>query len=223
MRQSHLYLARRILSGLAIEIAAGGRGRRRGIGHFAGVGGGAAHMRKADAEFGRHHLRDLGIQALAHFRAAMIYQHRAIGIDMHQCARLVVVHHIERDAEFGGRQRQPFLQHWTVGIEGAHSVTTLAIVAACRQFSDKCMNDVVFDRHAVMRGIACCHSIKIQFANIEGVLAQLAGDIVDDVLDHDCTLRPAEPAEGGVGLGIGFAGHGANFDVAQIVGVVDVA
>ena len=42
------------------------------------------------AELRRDDLRDLGVQALPHLCAAVIQQHRAVGVDVHQRAGLVV-------------------------------------------------------------------------------------------------------------------------------------
>ena len=227
LRQPRFDLACRILPCLAIEIAAGGCRRRGGIRNFARIGGGAAHVMEADAELGRHHLCNLGIQALPHLRAAMIYQHRAVGVDVHQRAGLIVMNHIERDAELRRRECQPFPEHRTFRIEDPHRLAAFAIVAACLQFSDEFMNNIVFNGHAVVRGVAFrivgAVAIKIQFSYVERIFIHLAGDIVDDVFHHDCALRATETAEGGVGLGVGLAGHGADIDVAQVVGVVDMA
>ena len=49
-------------------------------------------MRMADSgnpELGRHHLRHLDVQALAHFRAAVIQQHRAVDVHLQQRAGLI--------------------------------------------------------------------------------------------------------------------------------------
>jgi hypothetical protein len=40
--------------------------------------------RAGDAQFVRHHLRHLGVQALAHLGAAVVHQDRAVGVDVHQ-------------------------------------------------------------------------------------------------------------------------------------------
>ena len=45
----------------------------------------------------------------------------------------------------------------------------------------------------------------------------------EDVLDHDHALRPAETAEGGVGLPVGLGDSPVHVDVRDPVGVVDVA
>ena len=81
--------ARRRLRCLAVEVAAGRRRRGRGIRHLAGVGGADANPVERNAEFVRHHLRDLGEQALAHFGAAVVEQHAAVGVDVQQRPGLV--------------------------------------------------------------------------------------------------------------------------------------
>jgi hypothetical protein len=44
---------------------------------------------KRHAQLVGHHLRHLGVQALAHFGAAVVHLHAAVGVHMHQRAGLV--------------------------------------------------------------------------------------------------------------------------------------
>ncbi len=55
------------------------------------------------------HLRDLGVQPLAHLHAPMRDQHRAVQVHVHQRARLVEELGGEGDAELGGRGGQTAL------------------------------------------------------------------------------------------------------------------
>ena len=184
-------------------------------------------MTETDPEFGRDHLCNLGIEALPHLGTAMIHQHRAVGVNMHQRASLIVVNHVERNTELHRRERQPFFEHRARGIKRPHRFATFAIVAARFQLSHEFVDDVVFDGHPVVcgvaRGVNRTVAIKIQLAHVERVFAQLAGDAVDDVFHHNCALRTAEPAERCVGLGIGFGGHCVNINIAQVVGAVHMA
>jgi hypothetical protein len=116
------HLPRGVLRGLAVEVAAGrGRGGR-GVGDLLRVGGGHAHLAGIDAELVRHHLRHLGVQALAHLGAAVVHQHRAVGVHVHQRAGLVQVHDVEADAELHRRQRQALLQHRAEVVEARDGV-----------------------------------------------------------------------------------------------------
>ena len=49
-----------------------------------------------------------------------------------------------------------------------------------------------------------------------------ARDAVDDFLDHEHSLRPAESAKGGVRSEIGFRDHAAEFDVRNVIGVIEM-
>ena len=60
-------------------------------------------------ERGRGDLDHLGVQALAHLGAAVVDQHRAVLVDVHQRAGLVERGQVERDAELHRRHRQPAL------------------------------------------------------------------------------------------------------------------
>ncbi len=65
--------------------------------------------------------------------------------------------------------------------------------------------------------------VEVDAAHVERVLAERARDRVEDVLDRDRALRPAEAAERGVALRVGPARVAVDRDVGQPVGVVEVA
>jgi hypothetical protein len=73
------------------------------------------------AQLVRHHLRHLGVQALAHLGAAVVHQHRAVGVHMHQRAGLVEVRGVEADAELDRRERQPRLSTGLAALKAAIS------------------------------------------------------------------------------------------------------
>jgi hypothetical protein len=58
-----------------------------------------------------HDLRHLGVQALAHFGAAVVHLHAAVGVDMHQRAGLVEQRGGEADAELDRRDGHAALEH----------------------------------------------------------------------------------------------------------------
>jgi hypothetical protein len=87
-----------VLATLLVSVAVSARGR-------------------SHAQLVRHHLRHLGVQALAHFGAAVVHQDGAVGVDVHQRAGLVEVLDVEADAELHRRQRQAALEHGAVGVE----------------------------------------------------------------------------------------------------------
>ena len=85
----------------------------------------------------RHHLRHLGVQALAHLGAAVVHEHRAVGVDMHQRAGLVEVRDVERDAELHRRQRQALLQHRARRVEGGDGGAPRGVVAVALELGDQ--------------------------------------------------------------------------------------
>ena len=110
-------LARGVLRGLAVQVGAGRCGGGRRVGDLLRVGGGAAHARQRHAELVRHHLRHLGVQALAHLGAAVVDQDRAVDVHVHQRTCLVEVREIEGDAELHRRDGEAALEHRAGGIE----------------------------------------------------------------------------------------------------------
>jgi hypothetical protein len=114
-----------VLATLLVSVAVSARGR-------------------SHAQLVRHHLRHLGVQALAHFGAAVVHQHRAVGVDMHQRAGLVEVLDVEADAELHRRERQAALEHGAVGVEGGHGGA--AAGSRCWPAGDQFVDDVVAHR-----------------------------------------------------------------------------
>ena len=71
-------MAGRKLGGAAVQVGACRRGGSRCVGNGAGVAGAAQHALKRHAKFVGHDLRDLGVQALAHFGTAVVDAHTAV-------------------------------------------------------------------------------------------------------------------------------------------------
>ena len=94
----------------AVEIGAARRRRRRGVRHLVGRASasrgcwsaGRPELAHRDAE----HLR---VQALPHLGAAVVHLHRAVAVDEHERAGLVVAGRGERDAELHRRDREAAL------------------------------------------------------------------------------------------------------------------
>ena len=104
-----LDLLARVLDRAAVEVGAGAGRRGRGVGHLVGAGGREPHAFEGYAEGGRGDLEHLGVQALAHLGAAVVDQHRAVLVDVHQRPGLVEGGEVEGDPELHRRHRQPAL------------------------------------------------------------------------------------------------------------------
>ena len=222
-RQAVADLARRVLRGLAVQVGAGGGGGGGGVGHLVRVGGADPHPLQGQAQLVRDHLRDLGVQALAHLGAAVVHQHRAVGVDMHQRAGLVEVRDVEADAELHRRQRQALLQHRAGGVEGGDLGAARVVAAARGQLVDQRREDVVLDRLAVGRDVALGRAVEVGAAHRQRVEPEPARHLVQDHLHRQRALRPAEAAEGGVALRVGAGAVAAQVDRGQPVGIVEVA
>ena len=97
-----LHMACRVLRRACIQVGAGRCCGGRSVGYFAGVAGRCQYVFKTNAQLVRDDLADLGVQALAHFGAAMVNLHAAVGVHMHQRTRLVEQRGGERNAKFDG-------------------------------------------------------------------------------------------------------------------------
>ena len=104
----------------------------------------------------------------------------------------------------------------------AIAVAALAVVATSLELVDDLRRDVVLDRHAVGRDVARRRAVEVRAAHVERIAAERARDLVDDVLDREHALRPAEAAERGVRHRVGLAAVAVQRDVGQPVRVVGV-
>ena len=153
-REALADLPRGVLRGLAVQVAAGRRRGRRGVGDLLRVGRGDAHAVEIDAELVRDDLRDLGVEPLAHLGAAVVDEDRAVAVDVHQRAGLVQVHQVERDAELDRRQREAALQHRASRVELRDRVAALAVAAVGLELRGQLVQDVVVDGLPVRRDVA---------------------------------------------------------------------
>ena len=215
------YMARRKLGRTPIEVGAGRSRRRRGIGHLAGVARRGQHALKRNPQFIGHDLRDLGVQALTHFGAAVVDLDAAVQVHMHQRTGLVKQRGRKGDAEFDRREREAALDDRTVGVPQGDGVTPLSIARGACDFQKQGLQDVVFHLHLVMRGVAA-HLVAVQIAqaHIERVQAQMARDVAHDGLDYDHALGPAKAPERGMALGVELAAVRRNLHVFEKIGVV---
>ena len=213
----------RVGGSLAVQVRAGGGGRGRGVGHLAGVGGGHAYAVGAHAQGVGHHLRHLGVEALAHLGATMVHQHAAVAVHMHQRAGLVQVHHIEGDAELQRGQSQALFQDGAAGVEGRHGFAAGVVIAAGHQVADQGGQHVVDHFLPIRRGVALTHAVQIGQAHLQRVAPHLSGQRIHDQLDGHCALGAAKAPEGRVALGVGAGAEALGIDRGQPVGIVEVA
>ena len=224
LRQPVAHLQRGQLGGAAVEVGARRSRRGAGVGHFVGVARIHFDPRWREAQNPGHDQRDFGVQALAHLGPAVVDQHAAVGIDMHQCAGLVELRGGEADAELHRRECQPALQGGLHGVPSGDLGAARAVTAAFGKLGDQRLQDVVLHRHAVVRGVALGGSVKIAQAHIQRVQAQGSGDVAQDHFGHHHALRSAEAAKRRMALLVGFAAVGINrymFQKIRVVGVED--
>ena len=142
---------------------------------------------------------------------------------MHQRAGLVEVGDVERDAELDRRQRDAALEHRAGSVVGGDRRTPGSVVGLLCQLVDQWQQDVVLDHLLVRRDVARCAGVEIGATYRQRVGAQPARHTVEDQLDRQRALRPAEAAEGGVALGVGLRAIAVYRHRGQPVGVVEMA
>ena len=185
--------------------------------------GASRTMSSGTPERGRGDLEHLGVQALAHLGAAVVDQHRAVLVDVHQRAGLVERGQVERDAELHRRHRQGPLGVRVRGVERGD-------LAPARRSTSAGLEDLVPDRaRAVRRAAPAARTAWAGPARRScGAAARRRHPEqrrapAEDVLDDDHALRAAEPAERGLRRLVGLADPPVHLDVRDPVGVVDVA
>ena len=198
-------VARCKLRSAAIEVGAAGGGGGTGIGHAGSVAGGHHHAVKRHAQFVSHHLRYLGVQALAHFGAAVVHHHAAVGVHMHQRSGLVEQRGGKADAKLDRRERQPPLNHGAGRVPLGHGSAALAVAGILRQLRDERLQDVVFNRHLIVGDVARGGAIQVAQPYIQRVEPQVARHVTHDGFNHDHALWPTKAAKRSMALGVGFA------------------
>ena len=171
-----------------------------------------------------HHLGHLGVQTLAHLGAAVVHEHRSVGVDVHQGPGLVQVRQVEGDAELHGHQGQALLEHRVDPIEPVHFGTALRVAAAAHQLFRQRRDHVVGEGLAVGRDVVVGVAIEVGPPHRQCVVPEVAGHLVEDHLDGEGALRPAKAAEGGVGLGVRpgqMPVQGHLRDPVRVVGVAE--
>ena len=201
----------------------GGCGGRRRVRHLAGRGRRHADIAEVDAERLRHHLRDLDEQTLAHLGAAVVEHHAAIGIDVHQRARLVERRAVERDAELDRHGGEALLHDRIVAVEGVDILAPALDVDRALEFADHALDDVVLDAHAVGRHVVAADAVVVALSYGGDRQLQVPRDDLDDGLDRHHALRAAIAAERGVRHRVGLAGEAAQAHMRQPVAVVGMA
>ena len=169
-----------------------------------------------------NHLRDLSVEALAHFGAAVIQVNAAVGVDMDQRTRLIEKAGGERNAEFDRCQRQTLFQEWAAGIERLDRFTPLRVLTAGFQVGGHFIQQVVLNGLVVVGFVAFGLAVVVDFAHGQRIKPKMAGDMVHDLLDGHHALRAAKAAIRGVGGGVGLAAMAIDRGVAQVIGVVGV-
>src|SRR5690606_34250809 len=87
---------------------------------------------------------------------------------------------------------------------------------------DDAVDDVVFHRLMIGRDVVVVGAVEIGAADVERILAQRIGDVLDPALGGEHALRPAKTAKGGVGNGVGVKRLGAHPHGGVPIGVVGV-
>ena len=141
----------------------------------------------------------------------MVGLHAAVGVHMHQRAGLVEQRGRERDAELDRRDRDAALNDGTAGVPARNLFAALRVVAAGGQGGDEGREYVVFNPHAVVRGVAQAAggsgfvAVQVGQAHGQRVQPEVAGDVAEDGFGDDHALRAAKAAKSRVALRVGFA------------------
>ena len=205
---------------LAIEIRPGRRSGGRGIGHPGGIRSGAAHARQINGKNLGHDLRHLGEQTLTHFGAAMIEQHRAVGVDIHQRTGLIEHGGGKGNAELHRCDGKTAPDHRLAGIPGLDLLATGAIVRGLLQRIEQRRHDEVLELLAVVGDITHAGLIEITPPNIQRIHAQMAGNFIQHLLRGEHALRSAKAAKGCRRLHVGFAAMRNYFNVFKNIAII---
>ncbi len=200
-RKARLDVARRAHGRGAVEIGAGRGGGRGRVRHLPRVGRRHLHALDVDAELGGDEPRYLGVEALAHLRAAVVQVHAAVAIDVDERARLIEVRRHEGDPELDRRQREPPAEDRPGRVRVRDRTAAAAIVGARLEPIDQRGQPRGVDGHAVRRHVPPGR-VEVRAADVERITPEPARDGVDHVLHTEHRLRGAKATKGGVRDGV---------------------
>ena len=211
-----------VLDRAAVEVGAGAGRGGRGVGHLVGAGRGEADPLDRQSERGGGDLQHLGVQALAHLGAAVVDQHRAVLVDVHQRPGLVEGGEVEGDAELHRRDRQAALGVLVRLVVRRHLGLPGGEVARLQHLLPRGHGPLgVAYGLAVRRGLSL--DVEVAPPQVDGIESEQRRAAADDVLDDEHPLRPAEPAERRLRGLVGLRDPALHADVGDPVGVLDVA
>ena len=124
---------------------------------------------------------------------------------------------------FTGVSARPLLEHRAAGVEGRDRGAARVVVGAGHQLVGQRVDDVVGDRLPVGRDVVRRLAVEVGAAHLQRVAPSLRAMPLEDQLDDQRALRPAEAAEGGVALRVRLRAEAVDGDFGQPVGVVEVA
>ena len=172
-------------------------------------------------EFGCHHLRDLGVKALAHFGAAVIELYRAVGINVKQRTRLIEMLQGKRNSKLHWGQCESTFEYRAGLIEGPNSLSPRAVIRARFESLNQRPDNMLLDRLPIMGGIApvgC--SVEVVLSDVKGVETGGRGNLLNNIFDCEHALWATKSAERGVRHRIGFNAVTTNISCRQEVGIV---
>ena len=215
-------LVARVLDRAAVEVGPGAGRGGRGVRDLVGAGRGEPHRTHRHAERGRRDLDHLGVQALAHLGAAVVDQHRAVLVDVHQRAGLVERGEVERDAELDRGDGEPALGVRVRRVERGHLGPPARRTRSTRRTATRSPRAA---RRAgpAARTASPGREIEVPAPQLVRFDPERGRAAVEDVLDDDHALRAAEAAERGVRGPVGLGDAPVDLDVGNPVRVVDVA
>jgi len=162
------------------------------------------------------------VQALAHLGAAVVDEHRAVLVDVHECAALIEGGEVEGDAELHRSDRQASLGVLVLGVELGDLGAPFREVAGVQHLLPRRLQAGGVTHRLAIRG-ALPLLVEVPAAKCGGVHAQQRGAAAEDVLDDEHPLRPPEPTEGCLGRLIRLGDAAVHAHVRDPVRVVDVA
>ena len=162
------------------------------------------------------------MQPLAHLGAAVVDQHRAVLVDVHQRAALVERREVERDPELHRRDRQAALGVRVRLVESRYLRSPgVQIGGGGHLLPGRHQALGVPHRLAVRRGLPV--DVEVAPPQLGRVDPERGCAAADDVLDHEHPLRTAEAAERGLRGLVALRDLAVHQHVGDPVGVVDVA
>ncbi len=179
-------------------------------------------MMNTHAKLCRRDLLYLRMQALTHFRTAVVDEDCAVLVQIDERAGLIEERSGKRYPELHRRCSQSFFEKFIRCVECINISSSSFVFGRLHQLIVNQLQPVVLDNLSVMSRIASGGTVEVSCPDFRSVLLEVAGNPIHHSFNYRHALRSAKTPERCVGRKVRLVDMTDHGEVGDVVGVVDM-